>query len=50
MFRGINQISKYINYKGSHVLSEKEVTNLQKEKTRMKWVISQWNRKNTSVP
>ena len=31
----ILQISKYINYKGSHVLSEKEVTNLQKEKTRM---------------
>lgn len=23
MFRGINQISKYINYKGNHVLSEK---------------------------
>ena len=29
MFRGINQI---INYKGNHVLTEKEVTNLQKEK------------------
>ena len=30
MFRGINQI--IINYKGNHVLTEKEVTNLQKEK------------------